>query len=331
MTHHTQFIKLLINEQSDQLIPFLQSLAETSKLTLIPYLQTLNHDYLTYQNAGDVQGRRATDSQAHMLALASFVCLDRDTLEQVKVHDLLLQERVLMTVLPWYCPAWFSDFVNHYAEDHYLPACFSYDYLIHLMQHGWVCPNEAVITQFLPQLIYELRGHEWVYCPENLTRHEVTVREHLWYLFRNETSINWNDRCLVFGGENQHDTDWKYTLKLLAAGRKIDRSRLLKEAVGAASQPFNPALQQWFLDLLDYLEPTAEELLIATTQPLPELEPQGIRSIAEVCLELYNKPAKTSTEKDSPHRRARRPLSEKPLKYREPHPNPQQIVVSFRN
>ena len=331
MTHHTQFIKLLINEQSAQLIPFLRSLTEAAKLTLIPYLKTLNHDYLAYQDKGGSRSRRASDAQARMLALASFVCLDRDSYEQVNVPDCLLQERVLETVLPWYCPAWFSDYVNHYAENHYLPACFSYDYLICLMQHGWVRPHEATITQFLPQLLYELRDHQWVYCPENLTRHAVTVREHLWYLFRYETSVNWSDRCLLYGGENQHDTDWKYTLKLLAAGRKIDRLRLLKETVEAASRPFNPALQQWFLDLLDYLEPTAEELLVATTQPLSEPEHQGIRSIAEVCQELYTKPAKTAPEKAAPHRRERRQLPEKPLIYREPHPNPKQIVVSSRN
>ena len=331
MTHHTQFTKLLLNEQAAQLIPFLQSLTEAAKLTLIPYLHTLNHDYLTYQDSECTRSRKASDVQAKMLVLTSFVCLDRDRFEQVSGHELLLQERMLKTVLPWYCPTWFSDYLNHYAEDHYLPTCFSYDYLIHLMQHGWARPHEAVITQFLPQLIYELRGHEWVYCPENLTRHEVTVREHLWYLFRYETNVNWSDRHLLYGGENQHDTDWKYTLKLLAAGRKIDRHRLLKETVEAASRPFNPALQQWFLDLLDYLEPTPEELLVATSQPLPEPAPQGIRSIAEVCQELYTKPTKKAPEKAAPNRRERRLLPEKPLKYREPHPNPRQIVVSSRN
>lgn len=330
MTHHTQLIKLLINKEATQLVPFLRSLTEEAKLTLIPYLQTLNQDYLAYQSKCP-RSRRASDVQVRMLALTSFVCLDRDRFEQLNVHHQLLQERVLQTVLPWYCPAWFSDYVNHYAEDHYLPAGFSYDYLIHLMQHGWVRPHEATVTQFLPQLIYELRDHQWVYSPENLTRHEVTIREHLWYLFRYETSVNWSERHLLYGAENQLDTDWKHTLKLLAAGRKIDRCRLLKETVEAASRPFNPALHQWFLDLLDYLEPTPEELLIATTQPLPESAPQGIRSIAEVCQELYAMPTKAVSEEVAAHRRERRPLPEKPLTYRDPEPNPKQIVVSFRS
>lgn len=329
MTHHTQFIKLLITEEATQLIPFLRSLTEEAKLTLIPYLQTLNQDYLAYQSQECPRSRRASDVQAHMLAVASFVCLDRDSFEKVHVSDQLLQERTLKTVLPWYCPAWFSDYANHYAEDHYLPACFSYDYLIHLMQHGWVRPDEALITQFLPQLIYELRDHQWTYCPENLTRHEVTIREHLWYLFRYETNVNWSDRHLLYGAENQLDTDWKHTLKLLAAGRKIDRCRLLKEAVEAASRPFNPALQQWFLDLLDYLEPTPEELLFATTQSLPKPAPHSIRSIAEVCQELYTKTVKP-TKEVAANPRERRPLPEKPLTYRDPEPNPKQIAVSFR-
>ncbi|MGB3851174.1 MAG: DUF6493 family protein [Tunicatimonas sp.] len=330
MIHHTQFFRLLANERIGPLIPFLRSLTEVHKITLAPYLQALNEDYLTFSAENGPRGRRASSVQAQMLALASFVCLDRASLVRTNVPDLLLQERVLDAVLPWYCPSWFSDYVNDYAEAHYLPASFSYDYLIRMMQHGWVRPHEAVITQFLPQLIYELRGPEWIYCPENLTRHEVTVREHLWYLFRYETNVNWSDRHLLYGAENEHDTDWKYTLKLLAAGRKIDRHRLLKETVEAASRSFNPALHQWFLDLLDYLEPTPEELLFATTQPLPEQPPQGIRSIAEVCQELHAS-AKAASPGTAAPARERRPLPEKPLSYRDPHPNPRQIVVSSRN
>lgn len=330
MTHHTQFAKLLISEQSSHLIPFLQSLTEESKITLIPYLQALNHDYLRLEDKGCQRSRRATEVQVRMLALASFVCLDRQSFEKINLHYHLLQERVLEGVLSWFCPAWFSDYVNHYAEEHYLPAYFTYDFLIRLMQHGWVRPEEKVITQFLPQLIYELRDQQWIYCPENLTRHEVTVREHLWYLFRHETNINWSDRCLLYGPDNEQETDWKYTLMLLAEGGKIERHRLLKETVEAASRPFNPALHGWFLDLLKYLHPTPEELLAATTQPVSEAAPRGIRSIAEVCQELYALSAEVPEEAVAPQRE-RRSLPEKPLSYRDPHPNPKQIVVSFRN
>ena len=331
MTHHTQFAKLLINEQTQALIPFLRSLTEEAKVTLIPYLQALNHDYLRYEDQVGTRCRRATDGQVRMLGIASFVCLDRESFEQINVHHHLLPERVLASVLPWFCPAWFSDYVNRYAEDHYLPAYFSYDFLTRLMQHGWLRPPEEVITQFLPQLIYQLRDQQWVYCPENLTRHEITVREHLWYLFRYETNINWSDRYLLFGADNEPESDWKHTLKLLAEGGKIDRRRLLNETVAAASRPFNPALHQWFVDLLEYLQPTPEELLVATTQPVSEAVPYGVRSIAEVCQELYTKPAKRAPEEAAPVPRERRPLPEKPLIYREPHPNPKQIVVSFRS
>ena len=329
MTRQTQFTKILVHEQLPLVIPFLQSLTEAEKLTLIPYLQVLNQEYLTYYGQGYTRGRKATDTQGRMLGLASFVCLDRESFEKVNVHYQILQEHVLETVLPWYCPAWFSDYVNHYAENHYLPTCFSYDYLIRMMQKGWVRPQEEVVTQFLPQLIYELRDHQWVYCPENLTRHAVALEQHLWFLFRHETNINWSDRYLLYGEQDQHETDWKCTLKLLADGRKIDRRRLLRETVEAASRPFNKALHQWFVDLLYYLEPTPEELLAATMQPKTEPASFGGRSLAEVCQKLFAFPNDNPSEEVPLPRRERRSLPIKDLVSRDPEPYTRETDVFF--
>ncbi len=327
MTHQTQLTKLLMHEQLRALIPFLQSLTEADKLTLIPYLQVLNQEYLEYYGQGYTRGRKATDTHVQILGLASFVCLDRESFEKIDVHDQILHERVLESVLPWYCPAWFSDYVNHYAASHYLPTSFSYDYLIRLMQKGWVRPQEEVVTQFMPQLIYELRDHQWVYCPENLTRHAIALEQHLWYLFRYETNINWSDRYLLYGEQDQRETDWKCTLKLLADGGKIDRHRLLRETLAAASQPFNKALNQWFIDLLHYLEPTREELLAATTQPISQDTPPGLRSLAEVCQELFAPPAAVPQEETTPARRSRRPLPIKALISREPQSYPRESIT----
>lgn len=296
MIRPTQLAQLVIHERATELIPFLRSLTEDEKLTLIPYLQTLNQEYLGYGGREATRSRRATEAQRRMLGVASLVCLDRDSFASLNVHYQVLNERVLNRVLPWYCPGWFSDYVNHYATDHYLPTCFSYDYLLRMMQRGWVRPTEAVVTQFLPQLIYQLRDHQWVYCPENLTRHDITVREHLWYLFRYETNVNWSDHCLRYGEWAQDETDWKFTLRLLAEGGKIDRLRLLQETVAAASRPFNQSLHQWFLELLRYLKPTPEELLAAAVQPAPAVAPAGLRSLGEVCQELFVPPSDTPKE-----------------------------------
>ena len=327
MTRQTQLTKILIHEQRSLLIPFLQALTETEKLTLIPYLQVLNQEYLEYDGQGYTRGRRASDTQVRILGLASFVCLDQESFEKINVHYQVLSEGVLEDVLPWYCPAWFSDYVNHYAASHYLPTCFSYDYLIRLMQKGWVRPQEDVVVQFLPQLIYELRDHQWVYCPENLTRHAIAVEQHLWYLFRYETNVNWSDRYLLYGEQDQSETDWKCTLKLLAAGGKINRSRLLRETIEAASRPFNQALRQWFVDLLRYLEPTPEELLSATTQPTTPPPVHGLRSVGEVCQELFAPSVATPSEEVVPTRRERRSLPIKALVSREPQSHSRETVT----
>ena len=327
MTCQTHLTKILIREQRSLLIPFLQSLTESEKLTLIPYLQVLNQEYLEYSGQGYTRGGRATDRQARILGLVSFVCLDRESFENTNVHEQILSEGVLEEVLSWYCPAWFSDYVNHYAQSHYLPTCFSYDYLIRLMQKGWLRPQEEVVTQFMPQLIYELRDQQWVYCPANLTRHAIALEQHLWYLFRYETNVNWSDRYLLYGEQDQSETDWKCTLKLLAEGGKIDRQRLIRETIEAASRPFNQALHQWFVELLRYLEPTPEELLTATTQPAPEPTPDRLRTLGEACQELFTPPATTPAEETVPPRRQPRAVPSKAPTPREPQPHPKAVSV----
>ena len=203
-------------------------------------------------------------------------------------------------VLPWYCPGWFSDYVNDYATEP-LPAgsLLLVRVLVADDAEGGGCgpTEETVVTQFLPQLLYELRDHQWTYCPgkPNAERHH-RCEKHLWYLFRYETNVNWSDHCLRYGEWAQDETDWKFTLRLLAEGGKIDRLRLLQETVAAASRPFNQALHQWFLELLRYLKPTPEELLAAAVQSAPVVAPAGLRSLGEVCQELFAPPSDTPKE-----------------------------------
>ena len=321
MIANTYFTRLLVSEQISELIPYLQTLTEKEKLTFSPYLQSLNEAYLVRDERGYV---RATETQAKMLGLASLVCLDRSEFEAIRIHPWVLSPAALDRVLPWYCPGWFSDFVNRYAESHYLPICFDYDFLLRMMQKGWVRPWEETVVQFLPQLIYELRDHQWVYCPENLTRNAITLDEHLWYLFRYETNLNWSDQHLYYGERAAIETDWKYTLKLLAAGGKIDRQRLLKETTAAIDRPFNPSLHRWFVNLLDYLTPSAEELLAASAQPVIPVARPRLRSVGEVCQELFMAVEETTERDEAVAHRRSHPLPTKIPAPRRPQPYPRE-------
>ena len=283
MIRSTQLANIILNESTPELLSFLWSLTDDERLMLAPYLQSLNQDYMS----GEASRSADVCAKVQMLTIASFVCLDRTAFEQRRVDAYLLNESVLSQVLPWHCPGWFSDYVNQYAATHYLPLCFSYEYLLHMMQRGWVRPHEEVVVQYLPQIIYELHDHQWVYCPENITKHAITLEQHIWYLFRYETNINWSDQYLCYGERAAADTDWRSTLKLLAQGNLISRARLLRETLAAISRPFNASLHQWFVDLLDYLAPEPAELLSAAVSADERPTNREPKSLGEVCQQLF--------------------------------------------
>ena len=114
MIRSTQLAQIIHHENRSELLSFLWSLTDDEKLMLVPYVQSLNQEYVVREASRSL----AVDTKVQMLSMASFVCFGREAFEQLHVDAYLLNERTLAQVLPWYCPGWFSDYVNAYAETH---------------------------------------------------------------------------------------------------------------------------------------------------------------------------------------------------------------------
>lgn len=260
MTITEEFTDILENEKGAELIPFLQRLDKEKKKELVPALKKLYKMYSAYsQEVGTTSYRPKWSSpQRTILGIAGFVCHTRIDFEQR--NSGVINKETLDSILHWYCPVWFSDFINNYANQDFTPYFINYDWYMELVQQKYVSETPLLIAKILPNYIFKslLRGYEYV--PENLLKREVTLNEHIWYVFNHESGINWSDRYINLPDKSR-DGLWIDTFKKYTGENRIDRKRLLKESLKASNNNFNQTLSGWFIELFIKLEPTKAEMM----------------------------------------------------------------------
>jgi len=252
------FTHILQQEKGDDILPFLKSLNKDQKKELVPGLKNLYKEYTEYvqQPSTTSYSVKATNKQRQMLAEAGFVCYNLKDFEASWSAGGLSASTV-DSILPWYCPDWFENYFNN-NQPHY----FNYSWYMKLISDGYLQPNKEVIARALPLYIFADGTEQFkrVCKPENLLKYEVTLKEHIWYLFEFDTSIHSADRYMQFS-DGSADGRWIRAIKTYADEGKIDRLRLLREAILASNKNFNQALSAWYVDLFAALEPTKAELV----------------------------------------------------------------------
>ena len=260
MTVIEEFTNILENEREAELISFLQRLDKEKKKELVPALKKLYKTYSAYsQEAGTTTYRPKWSSpQRTILGIAGFICHTQKDFEQG--NSGVINKETLDSILPWYCPSWFSDFINNYANQDFTPYFINYDWYMELVEQQYVSETPLLIAKILPNYIFKslLKGYE--YIPENLLKREVTLDEHIWYIFNHESGINWSDRYINLPDKSR-DGLWIDTFKKYASENRIDRNRLLKESLKASNNNFNQTLSGWFIELFIKLEPTKAETI----------------------------------------------------------------------
>ncbi len=261
------FITILEKSRKLGLIPFLQSLTDADKKQLVPLIKALSKEYLEFKEVRTVLNsfsykQNANDTQRSILLISSFVCFNRKDFEKSSFPSWILDEQHLRKVIDWYCPDWFSDFVNKLGEQEFLFYTVSYKLVMELTERGFLQPSRQILVKLLPQIIFVNTDKKWHYEPEHILKYPVTLKEHIWYLFEEESNIHNSDRWLNFGEDVQKEKQgWIVLFKQYSAEGKIDRSRLLQEALLASNKNFNKTLSGWFSDLFIELQPTQAEVL----------------------------------------------------------------------
>jgi hypothetical protein len=255
------FTFILENEKKEEIIAFLKSLDKEQKKELLPVLKKLYRYYTEFvqQPGTNSYSPRCTPVQRYILGVASFVCYNHKDFEQNYTGGVFDKE-TMDTILPWYCPEWFSDYVNNHAKNDFVPHSLKYDWYLELVEQRHVLNSTEMIAKILPQCVFTPLAKGYGYSPENLLKREITLDEHIWYLFDYESNINWSDRYIYLPNETK-DGLWIKTFKKYVDDKKLDRKRVLKKALSASNKGFNQTLSGWFIELFIQLNPSITELM----------------------------------------------------------------------
>ncbi|MEO6630338.1 MAG: DUF6493 family protein, partial [Mucilaginibacter sp.] len=141
-------------------------------------------------------------------------------------------------------------------------SLFDYRWYMELVEQGYLKETDILTVIALKDVIYERdkTTYDFRYIPHALAEREVTLREHIWLLFKFESSVNNSDRYQRFAADSEPGR-WLDAFKHYTGQGKIDRSRLLKETLVAVNSNYNLSLSNWFVDLFVGLEPTKADLM----------------------------------------------------------------------
>lgn len=202
-----------------------------------------------------------TDAQQEIMNAICFVYYNKtDARRRFGNSTFLVSDIVTKRILPWFVPKWYSDLLNE-VHIWYL----DYPLIIKLYEGGYLDPSKELITNRLPSAIFDSswknQKNTLLYKPEVLELNEITLATHIWYLFEEESTINYHNYELNFSNYQKINDLWIHTFSKLLEERKIDRIKLITATIYTATKGFNKVLSSWFFELLLKLNLTKVEVI----------------------------------------------------------------------
>jgi hypothetical protein len=231
---------------------------------LAPTIKQLAKEYLEYVEVNNglhnSWKQKANDAQRDMLLYGAFFCYNQAEFSKFQLSPNILDAEKLNKVIDWFCPTWFSDFVNRLADSN-MWWQGDYQHISNLEEKGFVDMGPILSNRLLPSLIYQKADRQHLrYAPELLLAKPFTLQKHFWWLFEYESFIYNADRWVQFKDQPNVDFTWIGTILSLAANGHIERHRLIVESLTASHRNFNKLLSGWFIDLHTALNPSIDEL-----------------------------------------------------------------------
>lgn len=244
-------------------LPFLKKLNPKDKKALVPFLKKLLKKIYEYRLDEKGYGPIYTNTKRDIVDKTCFVCFTKkDALKTWQISSACVSNDYLENIIPWYTPSWYSDLINET-----IPHNLSYEKMMQLCKEGILQPARALIVDKLPTAIIELERSNDIlwkrfYRPKVLLKYKETLEEHIWFLFEEESTINYHYSYLNIENYNNSTAIWIDTIVRFTDEKLVDRKKVLLATLHTANRGFNKTLSGWFFNLLIALNPTADEIIV---------------------------------------------------------------------
>ena len=223
MTIEERLNEIVEKQQGDAIIPFLQGLTQEERRSLVPCLNKQEEHYNKFvQLEPNTYGTRATPEQHRILNLTAFVIYSQK--EYSKYYWGINVER-LNELISWHIPSWLNTFFKE-GEGKDSRGFYNMDYeiLMDWLEQGilTVTPTPQTIVGYLVNYINNT---------SILQKREITLKEHIWYLFEYDCGQNWMD--------NRNGGSPYYPYRYLIENGLLNRMRVLKESLLAVNRNMN--------------------------------------------------------------------------------------------
>ena len=241
------------------LIPFIKRLLELSvkeRRKLLPTIRELQWI------KGKFSETFCDHHRARFLGAVQFVCGNKREMD-LGYH---IDFNLLCKLLSLYTPSWLAEYIND-AES-YLNFNISYEQLMQLIDMGYMQElSPKRIAQILPGYICirsSIPKGKDTFNSDLLLKREITLKEHIWYLFELESSIGYhNNRAQTAykEGTTSRDESFSAAFYRFSLDGHLDRNQLLRATLSTFNRSFKKDMVNWFAGLFEELQPRAEELI----------------------------------------------------------------------
>ncbi len=262
-----------IVKKEKNIIPFLKKLSPTDKRELVPFLKKLHKKVFDFSYTEEktllggisyTTNYKYTEKQRALVQKACYVCFNKTDVKKIlfNVSNLSVSDDYLENIIPWYTPKWFSSVIN---ED--VPWMLEYSKAMKLNEKGLLELTDSLIRNILPRAIIEYEWDEKIgrqlsfYKPDQLLKYPITLKEHIWLLFEEESTINnYYDYNNIENYKDRNDV-WNDTIVNFVVNGELERKKTLVNTIYTSTKGFNKNLSGWFFDLLVKLDPSPEEVI----------------------------------------------------------------------
>lgn len=263
MTLEERLNEIVEKQLGDAIIPFLQGLTQEERKSLVPRLNKLEEYYSKFVQLNEnTYGTRGTSAQHRIINLTALVIY---SLKEFRKHQWGINTEQLNELIPWYVPSWLDSFFKE-GEGKEFGGFYGMDYevLMDWIEQGilTVTPSPQTIAGYLVNYMNNT---------DFLQKREITLKEHIWYLFEYDCGQNWMD--------NRNGGQPYFSFRYFVEHGQLDRMRVLKESLLAVNRNMNKNLCGWFAGMFTALTPSIEEQLALQPEILAVLSAPHSRPV----------------------------------------------------